>query len=246
MGFFILFVIAHLLGDYVFQPYRLSEKKKESFKYVLLHCLIYTALSFFAVILIDEPIVYFIFPIIIFASHFVIDYIRIWFDKKYPGVRYQFISFIIDQALHLLILFLLVKDFTLHDTSKIGTSLNNWLKNTFNLLSLDYFWKLVLTYIIVLSPSSIFIKHFFNLILNNELCDDTENKAGSIIGKLERLVILTLGFMGLYTAIALVFTAKSIARYKQLEEKEFAERYLIGTLLSFFIAILCIVYVNFI
>ena len=50
--------------------------------------------------------------------------------------------------------------------------------------------------------------------------------------------------MGLYTAVALVFTAKSIARYKQLEEKEFAERYLIGTLLSLFIAVLGIIFVR--
>ena len=37
-----------------------------------------------------------------------------------------------------------------------------------------------------------------------------------------------------------MLTAKSLARFRQLEDKEFAEKYLIGTLLSTFIAIICV------
>ncbi len=39
------------------------------------------------------------------------------------------------------------------------------------------------------------------------------------------------------TAIGFVLTAKSIARFKQLEDKDFAERYIVGTLLSVGIAL---------
>jgi hypothetical protein len=35
-----------------------------------------------------------------------------------------------------------------------------------------------------------------------------------------------------------VFAAKSMARFKQLEDRHFAEYYLIGTLLSFFFALI--------
>jgi hypothetical protein len=244
MEFFILFLITHLLGDYVFQPYLLSEKKKQKIKFILVHALIYTAISSLAVILIEGILINILYPIIIFAWHFLIDFLRVRFDKKFIGVRKQFLSFVLDQALHIVILFFLVKDLDATDTSSIGISLYDWFARNLDPMTLDYFLKLVLAYLIVLSPSSIFIKHFFNLILKKELCDDSENKVGSIIGKLERSVILTLGIMGLYTAIALVFTAKSIARYKQLEEKDFSEKYLIGTLLSLFIAILCIIFVR--
>jgi hypothetical protein len=62
-------------------------------------------------------------------------------------------------------------------------------------------------------------------------------KIGSWIGILEREIILILGLMGQYGAIGFVLTAKSVARYKQLENKAFAEKYLVGTLLSALIAI---------
>ena len=72
--------------------------------------------------------------------------------------------------------------------------------------------------------------------------NDTQQKAdfraGKIIGYLERFIILILFITELYTLIGLVLTAKSLARFKQLEDKYFAEKFLIGTLLSLVITIL--------
>ncbi|NLC26475.1 MAG: hypothetical protein GX777_07650 [Fastidiosipila sp.] len=57
--------------------------------------------------------------------------------------------------------------------------------------------------------------------------------AGSLIGILERLIILIMLSQNQYAAIGFVLTAKSIARYSKLaENKIFAEYYLLGTLLS--------------
>ena len=61
---------------------------------------------------------------------------------------------------------------------------------------------------------------------------------------LERVVILLLGALGLYGSIALVLTAKSLARFKQLEKQEFAEKYLVGTLISLIIAILALLIIK--
>lgn len=58
------------------------------------------------------------------------------------------------------------------------------------------------------------------------------------------MVILLLGALGLYGSIALVLTAKSLARFKQLENKEFAEKYLVGTLISLIIAILALLVIK--
>ena len=78
-----------------------------------------------------------------------------------------------------------------------------------------------------------------------QLFNRLDKNIGEIIGVLERIVIVTLCALGLWTSVVLVFTAKSIARFKQLEEKDFAQKYLIGTLLSMCITlILLFLYVN--
>ena len=69
---------------------------------------------------------------------------------------------------------------------------------------------------------------------------EEESRIGSWIGILEREIMLLLALMGQYGAIGFVLTAKSLARFKQLENKAFAEKYLLGTLLSSGIALLCI------
>ena len=48
--------------------------------------------------------------------------------------------------------------------------------------------------------------------------------------------VLTLVVLGEWGALGFVLTAKSVARFKELENKEFAETYLVGTLTSFLVA----------
>jgi preprotein translocase subunit SecG len=62
--------------------------------------------------------------------------------------------------------------------------------------------------------------------------------AGEWIGILERIVTLTFVFTGSFTAIAFALTAKSIARFRELENKSFAEYYLLGTIGSVVVALL--------
>lgn len=63
-------------------------------------------------------------------------------------------------------------------------------------------------------------------------------RAGATIGVLERMLVLTLVLLGQYAAIALIFAAKSIARFEELKDRQFAEYYLIGTLSSILFAML--------
>jgi len=44
--------------------------------------------------------------------------------------------------------------------------------------------------------------------------------------------------LGEYGAVGWIIAAKSLARFKALEEREFAEYFLIGTLASFLLAVL--------
>lgn len=61
--------------------------------------------------------------------------------------------------------------------------------------------------------------------------------AGALIGIIERLLIISLVALNQFSAVGFVLAAKSIARYKRMEEDPaFAEYYLSGTLTSSAIA----------
>ncbi|MEA1993508.1 MAG: hypothetical protein U9N35_03820 [Euryarchaeota archaeon] len=56
--------------------------------------------------------------------------------------------------------------------------------------------------------------------------------AGLVIGMIERVLVLTFVLVGEYTAITIIFAAKSIARFNDLKNRKMSEYYLIGTFLS--------------
>lgn len=64
--------------------------------------------------------------------------------------------------------------------------------------------------------------------------EEREYNAGRVIGILERyliVVVLTAGENG-YGALAFILAAKAFARFKQMDERQFAEYVLVGTLIS--------------
>ena len=68
--------------------------------------------------------------------------------------------------------------------------------------------------------------------------EEDQIKTGAFIGTLERIIVILLFSLNQYGAAGLVFTAKSIARYNEIaENKNFAEYYLLGTLLSLLFAL---------
>lgn len=112
--------------------------------------------------------------------------------------------------------------------------------------------------LIVIKPASLFVACVFESKffvsekleepMNPGMAEDqkqgTENAqhpipgAGKWIGIMERLIVVALVLLNATGAIGFVLTAKSIARYTQIAEKQVtAESYLIGTLLSVGIAL---------
>ena len=64
---------------------------------------------------------------------------------------------------------------------------------------------------------------------------------GKVIGILERLLILTACYTGQFSLIPMLLASKSIVRFPEISKdgaKSYAEYFLIGTLLSFFLAIM--------
>src|SRR5262249_4517860 len=63
-------------------------------------------------------------------------------------------------------------------------------------------------------------------------------KVGATIGIIERLLIVTLMLTSAQAALGLVVAAKTIARFKRLDDRLFAEYYLLGTLASVSVAVI--------
>ena len=108
-------------------------------------------------------------------------------------------------------------------------------------------WELIIllgllylfAYLVVIFGGSYFVGHFLNPYKNLETNPDSTGLrgVGKKIGKVERAIILTLALLGEFGAISFVFVAKSMARFEQLKKRQFAEYYLLGTLLSIFFAL---------
>jgi hypothetical protein len=67
--------------------------------------------------------------------------------------------------------------------------------------------------------------------------DTIELKRGRIIGIIERILMYYFVIEGNLTSIGFILAAKSFTRFKELDDKNFAEYVLIGTLMSAFLAI---------
>ena len=55
---------------------------------------------------------------------------------------------------------------------------------------------------------------------------------------MERLILITLVVAEAVSAMGFVLAAKSLARYQEMNNRDFAEYYLVGTLTSFSLALL--------
>jgi hypothetical protein len=61
---------------------------------------------------------------------------------------------------------------------------------------------------------------------------------GKVIGYLERLLVVALILMGSFSAVGFIVAAKSLTRFKQMDDRDWAEYFLLGTLTSFLFAII--------
>jgi hypothetical protein len=66
----------------------------------------------------------------------------------------------------------------------------------------------------------------------------SELSRGLIIGVLERALALTLVLTSQFGALGLILAAKALARFRALDDRDFAEYVLIGTLASLLLALL--------
>lgn len=235
MILFIKLLLAHLIGDFVLQPdswVREKELKKYRSNKLYLH----GALHFILIVTITWDLKLIVPAFVIALSHIIIDTAKLQFQNH----KNRRLAFAADQLLHLAVL--IVITIAIEKPS----------------LPLDEAWAHYLLFVatgavFLLRPSSVIIK----LVLS-KWTPATEFKtdkietpalmhAGMMIGYLERMLVFIFILAGQWAAIGFLVTAKSVFRFSDLkigQDRKLTEYILIGTLLSFGIAILTGVTVN--
>ncbi|AWK04953.1 DUF3307 domain-containing protein [Flavobacterium crocinum] len=225
MILFVKLLLAHLLGDFIWQPGSWvtdKETKKHKSIYLYIHIILHGIL---AAILAGE-IRFIPYAILIAVTHGIIDLIKLNFQKK----KNKRTWFVVDQIAHILVLIGVV---LLYENKNIPPF---WQENVF--------WIYLTGILLLTKPTSIFIKTIISIWapeskLNNQ--DNSLVAAGNYIGILERLFVFGFILTNHFEAIGFLLAAKSIFRFgdlKEAKDRKLTEYVLIGTLISFGIAIL--------
>ncbi len=239
MFLFLKFLLAHILGDFVFQSEKwVYEKEKKKIKSLHLYFHIGVHALSLLVILLFNLQQYWLGFLFIITTHYSIDLLKLYLQKK----KTKRIWFFIDQILHLFMLMIAVsfyEDFNLSLESIIT-------KKTL---------LLIIFILMVVFVSAIIIKIIitqWNPEKKKEN-DDSLAKAGRYIGILERLFIFTFVITNHWEGIGFLLAAKSVFRFGDLtssNDRKLTEYILIGTLFSFgfaiFLGILYLYLLNFI
>ncbi|TXD51505.1 MULTISPECIES: DUF3307 domain-containing protein [unclassified Polaribacter] len=227
MILFLKFLLAHILGDFVFQSEKwIKDKEEHKAKSTKLYAHIGVHAILLLLLLQFNLQDYWLVFLLIIISHYGIDLLKLYLQKK----KTKRIWFFVDQVLHLLIITIatfIYTDFSFSIASIVTEK---------NLLFLIFL-------LLVVSVSAIIIK----LIITQwnpekkQENDDSLAKAGRYIGILERLFVFTFVITNHWEAIGFLLAAKSVFRFGDLtssKDRKLTEYILIGTLLSFGIAIL--------
>lgn len=220
--------VAHILGDFFFQfdswVQEKEVKKLRSPKFYF-HILIHGLLLLLLVCQSD-----FVLEILaLTVLHGIIDALKLYLQT--PSTKRAW--FFADQLLHLISILMI------------------WQWSTNAELKLDFlqdliFWKNLAVILFLTFPSSIIIRVMVakwtpnSTVLHPEKKVTSLQSAGKYIGIMERLLIFIFVYTNHFEAIGFLLAAKSIFRFGDLKEGndlKLTEYILIGTLLSFGIAI---------
>lgn len=215
--------LAHLIGDFFLQPNSWIKDKIErkwkspwlwvhSFVHFLLIMIVLWDVSFWPAIL------------AIAGSHLIIDGLKLTFQREETQMRW----FTMDQLAHLTVLLLVWIYFW--EVPLIDVQTNE-------------LWVILTGVLFLTFPTAVIIQRFMQRWSRQFETDDdgTLRGAGMYIGILERLFIIIAILTSNLSVIGFLLAAKSVFRFGDLsrsEDRKLTEYILIGTLLSFLIAIL--------
>jgi hypothetical protein len=225
MELLIKLLIAHFLGDFVLQTNKFT-KKKEKHKLGSYHLYLHAGIHGITSWLLLWDLNYWYVALIILVSHLIIDTGKLYFTTK-KNNRWLFA---LDQLAHILVILALAAHTSLTDF---------YVSDRF----IELLWPLLLCVLFLTNPVGITLKIFFTrwTLTDDETGIYGLQNAGKWIGMLERLLIFLFIITDNFGAVGLLLTAKSVFRFGDLSKAKnmkLTEYVLIGTLLSFGIAIL--------
>ena len=212
--------LAHLIGDFILQSKAWvthKELKKEKSVYLYLHILLHLVL----VLLLIGKTDFILYGLLIAFSHGIMDFTKLRFQNE----KTKRVWFNIDQIVHIGILILVYFMYT---------------KATIDVTHINSkFWVALAAVVFLTQPVSILIRNIIS-IWTPENKDDSLQNAGKYIGILERLFVFCFIITNHFEAIGFLLAAKSIFRFgdlKEAKDRKLTEYVLIGSLISFGIAI---------
>ena len=219
----ILQLLAHLVSDFYLQTEKSCKSKaKADNAFKSRHLYIHALITFACAWLFSLSVGFWWAALLIAALHLIIDGLKS-VCKNLKG------AFFIDQLLHLAVIVAVVITF-----NNIGEiSLPIWLPETKVLL-----W--VWAFVFCLRPANFFIQNIFKeakITIPDNGKEQSLPNAGRVIGNVERMLTLVFVMLGQYEAIGFLLAAKSLLRFRETDTVK-SEYVLVGTLLSFGIAIL--------
>lgn len=238
---FLKLLCAHFLCDFVLQSNEMCRLKRlplfmkntlrsATYKSHICHSLIH---SIFAYIFVFQYTLWIPF-VYLFLAHISIDVVK----SRIQNCGFN--GFLVDQLLHVIVLIFL---WIVFFQQRISYPL--WFPNSLSIyFNNSTIWIYILAYILVLTPSSVFLSLFMNQCITLDREPNQGHKtlknAGKIIGYCERILILTFLLMDQVAGVGFLLAAKSIFRFGDLREPDDinkTEYVLIGTFSSFAIAV---------
>lgn len=222
-------LLAHLITDFLFQSRSWIKQKREK-KAASVFLYVHAALAGLLTYVIVQDWSLWLVPVIISVTHFGIDLWKL--HQESDNLRY----FLIDQALHLLVLVILWISVT-----------QNWgevLPFITSLLASEVFLVYLTGYLIVIFPIGFIIgkaTRRWQKEIKKEDGIKSLAKAGRYIGIFERILVLTFILTNNFSAIGFLIAAKSILRFSDKSKsgaRKQTEYVLIGTLMSFALTII--------
>ena len=185
-------ICAHLLGDFVLQP-RTWVKEKEHHKLLSWRLYMHVLVHGLLVLLVMGSLQYWLLALVIMASHFLIDVLKLYAQSETTRTRW----FMIDQSLHFIgivvIWFIWFKPTI--DFAALFNSQTLWLYAT-ALLFLTFVAGVVV---------QILMSRWTEAL--NDLQDGSLAHAGRYIGMLERLFVFVFIVVGQWQAIGFLLGA---------------------------------------
>lgn len=172
----------------------------------------------------------------IMTSHCLIDWAKSCFSGNHEGKKVALCLFVVDQILHIGVLYGLVALWSKFNPSwqQIG-----WVSQLVAKHPLRIYTAIAL--LVALKPANFLILHVLEACkVNPAINDDHGNfHSGALIGWLERGLMLVFVVLGQYEAIGFLIAGKSILRFGEASKgDEKSEYVLCGTLLSLSVALI--------